>query len=280
MIDIVIELFCLCVVVNGWKCEGLCVVLVFMMGNLYVGYYLLVMLVWQYVDCVVFSVFVNLIQFGLNEDFICYLCMFEVDIFGLEQVGCDVLWLFMVELMYLFGVVLVVSVNVFGISGLLEGVYCLGYFDGVCIVVLWLFNQVQLDVVVFGKKDYQQLVVICQMVEDLVFLIQIVGGDIVCEVDGLVMSLCNQYFNVEYCQVFIIIYQVLLVMCEGFIVGKVCILIEVEVIVVLQVVGFQVDYVVVCLLDLFELVDVDDGMCVVLIVVCIGIIWLIDNLEF
>lgn len=279
MIQIFNEFGVLCGQIVQWKCEGLCVVLVLIMGNLYGGYYLLVVLVCQYVDRVVVSIFVNLIQFGLNEDFSCYLCMFEVDVVGLEQVGCDVVWLFSVEVMYLLGVDKIMCMYVLGVSEVLEGVSCLGYFDGVCMVVVCLFLQVQLDVVVFGCKDYQQLVVIKQMVVELLFLVQIVGVEIVCDEDGLVKSLCNQYLSVEQCLVVIIIYWILLGMCEGYVVGQVCDCIEVEVIVVLQVVGFQVDYVVLCILELVELMF-DGGGWVVLIVVWFGIIWLIDNLEF
>ncbi|QIO87797.1 pantoate--beta-alanine ligase [Stenotrophomonas rhizophila] len=280
MIDTVTELSRLRAVVNGWKREGLRVALVPTMGNLHAGHYSLVTLARQYADRVVSSVFVNPTQFGPNEDFTRYPRTPEADTSGLQQAGCDVLWLPTVESMYPFGVALAASVNVPGISGLLEGAHRPGHFDGVCTVVSRLFNQVQPDVAAFGKKDYQQLAVIRQMVEDLAFPIQIVGGDIVREADGLAMSSRNQYLNAEHRQVSTTIHQVLLAMREGFIGGKARTLIEAEATAALQAAGFQVDYAVVRLPDLSEPADADDGTRVALIAARIGTTRLIDNLEF
>ncbi|MET4614697.1 pantoate--beta-alanine ligase [Stenotrophomonas sp. 2619] len=280
MIETVTELSRLRAVVNGWKREGLRVALVPTMGNLHAGHYSLVTLARQYADRVVSSVFVNPTQFGPNEDFTRYPRTPEADTSGLEQAGCDVLWLPTVESMYPFGIELAASVNVPGISGLLEGAHRPGHFDGVCTVVSRLFNQVQPDVAAFGKKDYQQLAVIRQMVEDLAFPIQIVGGDIVRESDGLAMSSRNQYLNAEQRPVSTTIHQVLLGMREGFIAGKTRSLIEAEATAALQAAGFQVDYAVVRKPDLSEPADANDGTRVALIAARIGNTRLIDNLEF
>ncbi|WP_102945756.1 pantoate--beta-alanine ligase [Stenotrophomonas sp. VV52] len=280
MIDTVTDLSRLRTVVNGWKREGLRVALVPTMGNLHAGHYSLVTLARQYADRVVSSVFVNPTQFGPNEDFTRYPRTPEADTTGLEQAGCDVLWLPTVESMYPFGVELAASVNVPGISSLLEGAHRPGHFDGVCTVVSRLFNQVQPDVAAFGKKDYQQLAVIRQMVEDLAFPIQIVGGDIVRETDGLAMSSRNQYLNAEQRPVSTTIHQVLLGMREGFITGKPRSLIEAEAAAALQAAGFQVDYAVVRKPDLSEPADSEVGNRVALIAARIGSTRLIDNLEF
>ncbi len=280
MIETVTELSRLRAVVNGWKREGLRVALVPTMGNLHAGHYSLVTLARQYADRVVSSVFVNPTQFGPNEDFTRYPRTPEADTSGLEQAGCDVLWLPTVESMYPFGIELAASVNVPGISGLLEGAHRPGHFDGVCTVVSRLFNQVQPDVAAFGKKDYQQLAVIRQMVEDLAFPIQIVGGDIVRESDGLAMSSRNQYLNADQRPVSTTIHQVLLGMREGFIAGKTRSLIEAEATAALQAAGFQVDYAVVRKPDLSEPADANDGTRVALIAARIGTTRLIDNLEF
>ncbi|MDY0953325.1 pantoate--beta-alanine ligase [Stenotrophomonas rhizophila] len=280
MIETVTELSRLRAVVNGWKREGLRVALVPTMGNLHAGHYSLVTLARQYADRVVSSVFVNPTQFGPNEDFTRYPRTPEADTSGLEQAGCDVLWLPTVESMYPFGIELAASVNVPGISGLLEGAHRPGHFDGVCTVVSRLFNQVQPDVAAFGKKDYQQLAVIRQMVEDLAFPIQVVGGDIVRETDGLAMSSRNQYLNADQRPVSTTIHQVLLGMREGFIAGKTRSLIEAEATAALQAAGFQVDYAVVRKPDLSEPADANDGTRVALIAARIGNTRLIDNLEF
>lgn len=280
MIDTVTELSRLRTIVNGWKREGLRVALVPTMGNLHAGHYSLVTLARQYADRVVSSVFVNPTQFGPNEDFTRYPRTPEADTTGLEQAGCDVLWLPTVESMYPFGVGLAASVNVPGISGLLEGAHRPGHFDGVCTVVSRLFNQVQPDVAAFGKKDYQQLAVIRQMVEDLAFPIQIVGGDIVREGDGLAMSSRNQYLDPAQRAVSTVIHQVLLGMREGFIAGKTRTLIEAEATAALQASGFQVDYAVLRQPDLAEAADSNEGTRVALIAARIGSTRLIDNLEF
>ncbi|WP_141058682.1 pantoate--beta-alanine ligase [Stenotrophomonas rhizophila] len=280
MIETVTELSRLRAVVNGWKREGLRVALVPTMGNLHAGHYSLVTLARQYADRVVSSVFVNPTQFGPNEDFTRYPRTPEADTSGLEQAGCDVLWLPTVESMYPFGIELAASVNVPGISGLLEGAHRPGHFDGVCTVVSRLFNQVQPDVAAFGKKDYQQLAVIRQMVEDLAFPIQVVGGDIVRETDGLAMSSRNQYLNADQRPVSTTIHQVLLGMREGYIAGKTRSLIEAEATAALQAAGFQVDYAVVRKPDLSEPADANDGTRVALIAARIGNTRLIDNLEF
>lgn len=280
MIETVTELSRLRAVVNGWQREGLRVALVPTMGNLHAGHYSLVTLARQYADRVVSSVFVNPTQFGPNEDFTRYPRTPEADTSGLEQAGCDVLWLPTVESMYPFGIELAASVNVPGISGLLEGAHRPGHFDGVCTVVSRLFNQVQPDVAAFGKKDYQQLAVIRQMVEDLAFPIQIVGGDIVRESDGLAMSSRNQYLNADQRPVSTTIHQVLLGMREGFIAGKTRSLIEADATAALQAAGFQVDYAVVRKPDLSEPADANDGTRVALIAARIGTTRLIDNLEF
>jgi len=280
MIETVTELSRLRAVVNGWKREGLRVALVPTMGNLHAGHYSLVTLARQYADRVVSSVFVNPTQFGPNEDFTRYPRTPEADTSGLEQAGCDVLWLPTVESMYPFGIELAASVNVPGISGLLEGAHRPGHFDGVCTVVSRLFNQVQPDVAAFGKKDYQQLAVIRQMVEDLAFPIQVVGGDIVRETDGLAMSSRNQYLSADQRPVSTTIHQVLLGMREGFIAGKTRSLIEAEATAALQAAGFQVDYAVVRKPDLSEPADANDGTRVALIAARIGNTRLIDNLEF
>lgn len=104
MIETVTELSRLRAIVSGWKREGLRVALVPTMGNLHAGHYSLVKLAREHADRVVSSVFVNPTQFGPNEDFTRYPRTPEADTSGLEQAGCDVLWLPTVESMYPFGV--------------------------------------------------------------------------------------------------------------------------------------------------------------------------------
>jgi pantoate--beta-alanine ligase len=121
-------------------------------------------------------VFVNPTQFGPTEDFGRYPRTPERDAEGLAEAGCDALWLPPLEAMYPYGADGAVRVRVPGVTDVLEGAHRPGHFDGVATVVARLFNQVQPDVAVFGRKDYQQLAVIRYLVEDLAFPVEIVAA--------------------------------------------------------------------------------------------------------
>lgn len=280
MIETVTELSQLRAIVTDWKRQGLRVALVPTMGNLHAGHYSLVKLARQHADRVVSSVFVNPTQFGPNEDFTRYPRTPEADTSGLENAGCDVLWLPTVESMYPFGVELAANVHVPGISGLLEGEHRPGHFDGVCTVVARLFNQVQPDVAAFGRKDFQQLAVIRQMVADLAFPIQVIGGDIVREDDGLAMSSRNQYLTAEVRPAATVIHQVLQDMRAATLAGSSRVAVESDARTALAASGFEVDYAVLRGPDLMEVADGVPGARVALIAARLGTTRLIDNLEF
>ena len=280
MIETITELDALRARVNGWKREGLRVGFVPTMGNLHAGHYSLVMLARQYADRVVSSVFVNPTQFGPNEDFTRYPRTPEADTTGLEGAGCDVLWLPTVESMYPFGVELAARINVPGVSSVLEGAHRPGHFDGVCTVVTRLFNQVQPDVAAFGKKDFQQLAVIRQMVTDLAFPIEILGGSIVRESDGLAMSSRNQYLSADERPVAAEIRKTLLAMRAAVASGQPRLEVEAEASRRLAAAGFAVDYAAVRRLDLSEPEDGEKSARVALIAAKLGRTRLIDNLEF
>ncbi|MET0580414.1 MAG: pantoate--beta-alanine ligase [Pseudoxanthomonas sp.] len=280
MIETITELDALRARVNGWKREGLRVGFVPTMGNLHAGHYSLVMLARQYADRVVSSVFVNPTQFGPNEDFTRYPRTPEADTTGLEGAGCDVLWLPTVESMYPFGIELAARINVPGVSSVLEGAHRPGHFDGVCTVVTRLFNQVQPDLAAFGKKDFQQLAVIRQMVRDLAFPIEILGGSIVRESDGLAMSSRNQYLSSEERPAAAEIRRTLLAMREAMVAGQSRLAVEAEASRRLAAAGFLVDYAAVRRPDLSEPEDGEKGQKVNLIAAKLGKTRLIDNLEF
>ena len=280
MIETITELDTLRARVNGWKREGLRVGFVPTMGNLHAGHYSLVMLARQYADRVVSSVFVNPTQFGPNEDFTRYPRTPEADTTGLEGAGCDVLWLPTVESMYPFGIELAASINVPGVSGVLEGAHRPGHFDGVCTVVTRLFNQVQPDVAAFGKKDFQQLAVIRQMVRDLAFPIDILGGGIVRESDGLAMSSRNQYLGADERPAASEIRRTLLAMRDAFVAGQPRGVVEAEASRRLTAAGFAVDYAAIRRPDLSEPEAGAAGAKVALIAARLGKTRLIDNLEW
>ena len=280
MIETVTDLSRLRAIVSGWKREGLRVGFVPTMGNLHAGHYSLVKLARQHADRVVSSVFVNPTQFGPSEDFTRYPRTPEADTSGLQEAGCDVLWLPTVESMYPFGVELAAKVHVPGVSSVLEGAHRPGHFDGVCTVVTRLFNQVQPDVAAFGRKDYQQLAVIRQMVTDLAFPIEVVGGEIVREADGLAMSSRNQYLDAAARPQAAHIRRTLLAMRDASLAGTARDQVEAEAEAQLRAAGFQVDYAVVRLPDLSEPQEGQAGARVALVAAKIGNTRLIDNIEF
>ena len=279
MIQTFNELGALRAQVGQWKREGLRVALVPTMGNLHGGHHSLVQLARQYADRVVASIFVNPTQFGPNEDFSRYPRTPQADVEGLAGVGCDAVWLPSVETMYPLGVQMTTGVHVPGVSEVLEGASRPGHFDGVCTVVARLFLQVQPDVAVFGRKDYQQLAVIRQMVEELSFPVQLVGAEIVREEGGLAMSSRNQYLDAQQRQVATTLHRTLLGMREGHVAGQSREQIEAAAVARLQEAGFQVDYAVLRTPALAE-PSSEEGGRVALLAARLGTTRLIDNLEF
>ena len=280
MIETITHLAALRERVRGWKRAGLRVGFVPTMGNLHAGHYSLVTLARRHADRVVSSVFVNPTQFGPNEDFTRYPRTPDADTAGLAAAGCDALWLPDVESMYPFGVELAAKVQVPGVSAVLEGAFRPGHFDGVCTVVSRLFNQVLPDVAVFGNKDYQQLAVIRQMVADLQFPIDIVGGEIVREANGLAMSSRNQYLSDEERATGAAIHRTLLAMRAGILAGMPRVRVEAEANAALRDAGFVPDYAAVRRPDFSEPDDGEGGARVALIAARLGRTRLIDNLEF
>lgn len=181
--------------VHERKQQGLRIGFVPTMGNLHAGHFSLIEMARQRCDCVVSSVFVNPTQFSAGEDFGRYPRTPEQDSHGLRERGCDALFLPDAIEIYPFGAKCSVLVHVPGLSDTLEGAARPGHFDGVASVVCRLFNLVQPDLAVFGSKDYQQLLIVRRMTEDLRFPIEILGAPIVREKNGLAMSSRNQYLD-------------------------------------------------------------------------------------
>lgn len=164
------------------------------MGNLHAGHISLMHTARKHADKVVTSIFVNRIQFGPNEDFERYPRTFQADCEKLEAAGVD--HLFAPDEKEVYPVpqqyhVLPATEH----DGILEGAVRPGHFRGVTTIVNKLFNIVQPDVGVFGKKDYQQLMIIRNMVRELNMRIEIVGCETVRADDGLALSSRNGYLS-------------------------------------------------------------------------------------
>jgi pantoate--beta-alanine ligase len=162
------------------------------MGNLHDGHLNLMRLAREHGSCVVASIFVNPLQFGPNEDFDKYPRTLEADCDQLQGLA-DVVFAPSVNEMY--SVQQTVFVEPPPIANELDGASRPGHFRGMATVVLKLLNIVQPHTALFGKKDYQQLHIIRQMVVQLNLPVRIVGGETVRAADGLALSSRNQYLN-------------------------------------------------------------------------------------
>ena len=280
MIETLVELAHLRETIAAWKRAGLRVGFVPTMGNLHAGHHSLVEIAKRHADRVVASVFVNPTQFGPNEDFSRYPRTPEQDAAGLEAAGCDALWLPNVETMYPFGTDGAVRMHVPDVGDTLEGAHRPGHFDGVATVVARLFNQVQADVAVFGRKDYQQLAVIRAMARDLAFPLEIVAAPTLREADGLAMSSRNQYLSAGERPVAATIFRTLQAMRDATIAGRPRAEVEANADAGLRAAGFVPDYAVLRRPDLSEPVDGEPGPRVALVAARLGRTRLIDNLEF
>jgi len=160
---------------------------------LHEGHLSLVRIARQQTDVVAATIFVNPAQFGPQEDFSKYPRALEPDLQALSSAGCDLVFVPTAADIYPPGFSIYVEPPV--VAQPLEGVCRPGHFRGVATVVLKLFHVIPADMAYFGQKDFQQLLVIRRMVEDLSLPIQIVACPTVREADGLAMSSRNRYLS-------------------------------------------------------------------------------------
>ncbi len=263
-----------------WRREGASVGFVPTMGNLHAGHHALVELARKHADKVVASIFVNPTQFGPNEDYGRYPRTPESDIHGLQERGCDALFLPDVDQMYPFGTMGCVQMHVPGITDILCGAHRPGHFNGVATVVARLFNMVQPDLAVFGRKDYQQLQVIRYMAREMSFPVEIVPAPTLREADGLAMSSRNQYLDAEQRRTAARIFEVLRLMRDAARQGLPVAGIEDEARSRLEAAGFVVDYAEVRRADLGRARSPGEAGLLALVAARLGRTRLIDNLEF
>lgn len=166
------------------------------LGNLHAGHRYLMEQARRHADVVVASIYVNPLQFGPTEDFAAYPRTPEQDQVLLDAAGVDLLFLPDDTAIYPRGRALSTRIEVPGLSDILCGAARPGHFRGVATVVHRLFQLVTPDVALFGKKDYQQLLVIRLMTSDIGLPVEIVGIDTVRDADGLAMSSRNAYLTV------------------------------------------------------------------------------------
>ena len=181
--------------IKAHKANSKTIALVPTMGALHQGHLSLIEFAKQRADIIICSIFVNPKQFGQNEDLSNYPRPLQDDIDALESIGANIAFTPHVTEIYPIG--FQTSISVKDLSLGLCGGSRPGHFDGVATIVSKLLLICQPDIAVFGEKDFQQLLVIKRMVQDINIETQILGSPIIRETDGLALSSRNQYLSVQ-----------------------------------------------------------------------------------
>lgn len=250
------------------------------MGNLHEGHLELVRKAKVYADYVVVSIYVNPTQFGANEDLANYPSTPEQDALMLAEQGADLLFLPTDEIMYPGDLSKQTYVEVPDLGAEYCGLHRPEHFRGVTTVVARLFNMVQPDIAVFGKKDYQQLFMIKKMVADLAYPIDVRGVDTVRADDGLALSSRNGYLNKKQRKIAPALYREVQLIAEQL-QNKVKKFPKLEnnAKINLEKQGFEPHYISICRQSDLMPAKQDDTELVILAAAKLGPSRLIDNLE-
>lgn len=183
--------------IRRFRQEGKRIALVPTMGNLHEGHLTLVERAKACADVVIVSIFVNPMQFERQDDLMRYPRTLQDDCEKLNRHKVDLVFTPAPADIYPQGLETHTTVDVPGISTILEGASRPGHFRGVSTIVSKLFNLVQPDIACFGEKDYQQLALIRKMVADMGYDIEIIGVPTVRAKDGLALSSRNGYLSAD-----------------------------------------------------------------------------------
>lgn len=263
-----------------WRKAGDRIVFVPTMGNLHEGHLQLMRVAKQHGQKVVASIYVNPMQFDRDDDFGNYPRTAQQDLEALKSEVVDLVFIPNDVEMVPRPLGEMTFVEVPGLGDTLEGASRPGHFRGVTTVVARLFSLVGPDAAVFGNKDYQQLLIIRRMVEDLGMPVEIVGESTVREPDGLAMSSRNNYLSTEERKVAPRLYATL-ESCRSRVLQDRSVYAEVETDAMheLERAGFTPDYVRIrCQSDL-GVADESVSELVILAAAWLGKTRLIDNIE-
>jgi len=251
------------------------------MGNLHAGHIHLMQEARQHAQAVVASIYVNPLQFGPNEDFDAYPRTPGHDKVALLAAGVSVVFMPSDSVMYPRGRSAQTVIEVPGLSEDLCGAFRPGHFRGVTTAVHRLLTLVAPDVAIFGKKDYQQLMLIRLMVADLGIPVEIVGVDTVREPDGLALSSRNTYLSASERQTALQLFETLCALRDRVLRhGSLTKEAEEAAMESLQSHGFRPDYVSVRRQSDLAVPQPEDRRLVVLAAAWLGRTRLIDNVEF
>ena len=264
---------------RDWRREAGSVAFVPTMGNLHEGHLALVREAAKRADQVVVSIFVNRLQFGQGEDFDRYPRTLEQDAAKLAGEGVAVLFAPSEQELYP-NVAQQYNVEPPNLQNELCGAFRPGHFRGVATVVAKLFNIVEPDYACFGKKDYQQLVILQGMAADLNFRVEIVPVDIGRAADGLALSSRNQYLSEAERKQAPQLYRELQAIARAVENGnRNYAALEQQAAANLKQAGWQVDYVEIRHAGNLQVAHVGDSELVVLAAARLGNTRLIDNIE-
>lgn len=265
---------------RAWRGAGDRIVFVPTMGNLHAGHLKLVQAAREHGQRIVVSIFVNPMQFDRADDFANYPRTRQDDLHKLEDASVDLVFLPTEAEIYPRPMEQMTFVEVPGLGSELEGAERPGHFRGVTTVVSRLFHLVEPDVAVFGKKDYQQLMIIRRMVDDLGMSVGIVGIETEREASDLALSSRNSYLTDAQHKQAAGLYATL-VHCRDWIIdhpGEIETA-EVEAVKSLELAGFRPDYISVRRQNDLKKPGVNDTELVILAAAWLGKARLIDNIE-
>ena len=266
--------------IRNWRENRQTIAFVPTMGNLHDGHLQLVERAKTVADRVVVSIFVNPLQFGVNEDFNKYPRTLQQDAEKLEVLQTDLIFYPQVAELYPRGMTDLTKVIVpNSLKETLCGKSRPGHFDGVATVVNLLFQLVQPDKALFGLKDFQQFLVIQRMVADLHIPVEMIGVPTVREIDGLAMSSRNQYLTVEERQRAPLLFQTLQTIQQQLLQGQTdTIALCAQAIAQLQHHDFKIDYVAIRRQQDLAASTPADKSLIILVAAWLGTTRLIDNL--
>ncbi len=249
------------------------------MGNLHEGHASLMRQGRDHADVVVASVFVNRLQFGPNEDFDRYPRTMEADCARMQEAGVAHVFAPSESELYPQPQTMRVVPDPV-LADILEGAFRPGFFTGVATVVAKLFNIVQPQVALFGKKDYQQLMVIRQLVQQMALPIAIVGGETLRADDGLALSSRNGYLSATERSQAVQLYQALVAARDALRAGnRDYTRIEADAMAFLQARGWSPQYIAVRRQADLQSPAAHESSLVIVAAALLGTTRLIDNLE-